>query len=125
GWFQTLGLAWANVGSTPFREYKHFVHEGGAATPFIARWPSGIPAKGEIRRQFGYLPDLMATAVALSGATYPTKVGDKAIPPMEGVSLLPAFSDREPERKWPVFLEHEGNRAVFDGDRKLVSKGGE
>jgi arylsulfatase len=27
------GLAWANASNTPFRLYKHFVHEGGACTP--------------------------------------------------------------------------------------------
>src|SRR5690606_22858521 len=92
---------------------------------FIARWPKGIPAKGEIRRQFGYLPDLMATAVDLAGATYPAESRGHQVPPMAGVSLMPAFSGQEPDRRWPVFLEHEGNRAVFDRHWKLVSKGGE
>ena len=31
--FQSYGVAWANLSNTPFREYKHFVHEGGIATP--------------------------------------------------------------------------------------------
>ena len=26
------GIDWANVSNTPFREYKHFVHEGGIGT---------------------------------------------------------------------------------------------
>ncbi|MCB1210692.1 MAG: sulfatase-like hydrolase/transferase, partial [Verrucomicrobiales bacterium] len=33
------GQAWANVSNTPFREYKHWEHEGGLSTPIIACWP--------------------------------------------------------------------------------------
>ena len=33
------GRNWANVSNTPFREYKHWVHEGGIATPLVAHWP--------------------------------------------------------------------------------------
>ncbi|RMF43561.1 MAG: arylsulfatase, partial [Planctomycetota bacterium] len=32
------GRGWATVSNTPFREYKHWVHEGGIATPLIAHW---------------------------------------------------------------------------------------
>ena len=38
----SYGEAWANAGSTPFRYYKHFAHEGGSATPFFMHWPEGI-----------------------------------------------------------------------------------
>ena len=36
--FNSYGLSWANASSTPFREYKHWVHEGGIATPLIVHW---------------------------------------------------------------------------------------
>ena len=36
------GRGWATVSNTPFREFKHFVHEGGIATPLIAHWPDRI-----------------------------------------------------------------------------------
>ena len=39
-----LGMNWATLGSTPFRRFKHFTHEGGIAVPLIAHWPRGIPA---------------------------------------------------------------------------------
>ena len=38
--------SWANVSNTPFREYKHWVHEGGISTPLIAHWPARIKAQG-------------------------------------------------------------------------------
>ena len=34
------GRNWANVSNTPFREYKHWVHEGGISTPLIVHWPA-------------------------------------------------------------------------------------
>ena len=34
--FIAYGRGWANVSNTPFREYKHWVHEGGISTPLIA-----------------------------------------------------------------------------------------
>ncbi|MHC4502127.1 MAG: arylsulfatase, partial [Planctomycetota bacterium] len=40
--YQSCGLPWANVSNTPFRLYKHWVHEGGISTPLVAHWPAGI-----------------------------------------------------------------------------------
>src|SRR5581483_7071207 len=63
------GQSWANVSNTPFREYKHFVHEGGIATPLIAHWPEHIKRHGEFESQPAHLIDIMATCVDLAGAT--------------------------------------------------------
>src|SRR5262249_14642216 len=61
--------------------------------------------------------DLMATCVDLSSA----KLADGA-PPLEGVSLRPAFEGKALERMDPIFWEHEGNKAVRQGKWKLVAK---
>jgi arylsulfatase A-like enzyme len=108
------GKGWANVSNTPFREYKHWVHEGGISTPLIAHWPAGIPERrrNRIEGQPGHLIDIMATCVDLAGAAYPTERNGEKIKPMEGVSLRPAFSGRSLQRAQPIFWEHEGNRAV-------------
>ncbi|MCY2995197.1 MAG: arylsulfatase [Planctomycetota bacterium] len=117
------GRAWANVSNTPFREYKHWVHEGGIATPLIAHWPRGIAAQGELRRQPGQLPDIMATCVDVAGARYPEEYRGQRIQPLEGTSLVPCFSasSRSASPRL-LFWEHEGNRAVRVGDWKLVAK---
>ena len=117
------GEAWANVSNTPFREYKHWVHEGGISSPLIAHWPAGITAKGKLAHEPAHLIDLMATAVDLSGAGYPKEFKGSPIQAMEGVSLRAAFSGQALGRKEPIFFEHEGNRAVRDGQWKLVAKG--
>lgn len=124
GTYHSYGSGWANVGSTPFRLYKHYCHEGGISTPLIVHWPKGVTAKGELRRQVGHIVDVMATCVAVSGAEYPAKVGDRAITPMEGKSLLPAFANKPIERDYLAW-EHERNRAVRVGAWKLVAKAGE
>ncbi len=119
------GEAWANVSNTPFRLYKHWVHEGGISTPLIAHWPAGIPAarRNALEPQPGHLIDLMATCVDVAGATYPKTHAGETIQPLEGVSLRPGFAGRPLGRREPIFFEHEGNRAVRDGPWKLVAKG--
>ena len=122
GTYIAYGRGWANVSNTPFREYKHWVHEGGIATPLIAHWPAGIKGKGKLTSQPGHLIDLMATCVDLAEAEYPSKVNGHAIKPLEGKSLRPAFLKQKIQRD-ALYWEHEGNRAVREGDWKLVAKG--
>jgi arylsulfatase len=117
--YVAYGRGWANVSNTPFREYKHWVHEGGISTPLIAHWPHGITTKGELRKEPGHLIDIAATAYELAGAKYP-----KEATPLEGKSLVPVFANKPIERD-AIYWEHEGNRALRAGDWKLVSKHGQ
>ncbi len=115
------GKPWANASNTPFRFYKHWVHEGGISTPLIVHWPAGVKANNEFRKQPGHLIDIMATCIDVAGATYPESFNGNTIIPFEGVSLVPAFHDEKlPNR--PIFWEHEGNKAVRLGKYKLVSR---
>jgi len=123
--YHGYGKAWANVSNTPFREYKHWVHEGGISTPLVAHWPKGISAKlrGKFEHQPAHLIDLMATCVDLAQADYPKEVKGQKIVPMQGVSLKPTFSGKAIKREDPIYWEHEGNRAIRIGKWKLVAKG--
>lgn len=118
-----IGQTWATLNNTPFVRYKHYTDEGGIATPLIAHWPAGIGEgrRGSIEKQPAHLIDIMATAVDVAGATYPTEFKGKAITPKEGVSLAPAFKGEKIARTNPLFWEHEGNRAIREGDLKLVA----
>lgn len=115
--FMSYGIPWANASNTPFRLYKRWVHEGGIATPFIARWPSVIKETNVLKRDVGHLIDIMATCVDVSGAKYP----GAPIQPMEGKSLLPAFHGT-PMGDRKLYWEHMGNRAALEGKWKLVSR---
>ena len=123
--YHGYGRAWANVSNTPFREYKHWVHEGGIGTPLVAHWPKGIAPqlRGKFEHQPAHLIDLMATCVDLGRAEYPKEANGQKIVPMQGVSLKPAFSGKKLGRENPIFWEHEGNRAIRIGKWKLVAKG--
>ena len=115
------GEEWANVSNTPFRLYKHWVHEGGIATPMIVHWPKGISAKAKISNQPSHLIDIMATCIDIARIDYPKKFNGNTIQPYEGKSLQPAFNNKTIKREF-IFWEHEGNRAIRVGNWKLVSQ---
>lgn len=119
--YVAYGKPWANASNTPFRTYKHWVHEGGISTPLIAHWPAQIDRLGQFERQPGHLIDLMATCVDVAQADYPTESEGTPIYPLEGKSLVPAFAGETIERD-ALYWEHEGNRAIREGNWKLVSK---
>ena len=128
GSFPSYGSGWANACNTPWRLYKHYGHEGGIGTPLIAHWPAAVGKEkdnGRFVREPAHLIDLMATCVDITGAKYPAEWIGKKILPMEGVSLRPllAPSAGNPASLSPRLLawEHEGNRAIREGQWKLVS----
>ena len=114
-------MPWAEVSNTPFRLFKHFVHEGGIATPLIVHWPDGIKDPGQIRRQIGHEIDIMPTIVQLAGATYPKEFDGHSIHPEDGISLMPTFNSDEPLPDRAIYWSHEQNRAVRWGKWKSVS----
>ena len=119
--YQSYGLAWANASNTPFRLYKHWVHEGGIATPLIVRWPEVIRDGGGLTHQVGHVIDVMPTCLQAAKIVYPKLFQGLKLLPSEGKSLIPIF--RGQTRQQSVhFWEHEGNRAVRDGKWKLVSR---
>jgi arylsulfatase A-like enzyme len=119
--FASYGRPWANLSNTPFREYKHWVHEGGIATPFIAHWPAGGIDAGAIRHEPHQLTDIMATILDVTGASYPSSHPDRDLLPLEGVTMLSTWRG-EPTEDRTLYFEHEGNAAVRRGGWKLVRK---
>ncbi|HWQ54480.1 MAG TPA: arylsulfatase [Bryobacteraceae bacterium] len=120
--YQSYGIPWANASNTPFRLYKHWVHEGGIATPFIASWPRAVQRQGTLTGQVGHIIDVMATCVDAAGARYPEISQGERIHALEGRSLLPVFEGRRRQGHPELYWEHEGNRAVRQGNWKLVSR---
>jgi arylsulfatase A-like enzyme len=119
--WQSYGVPWANVSTTPFRLYKHFTHEGGISTPFIAYWPALIRHGGKSTHQLGHITDMMATCLDAAGVPYPNFFKGHEILPAEGRSLIPIFQGKTREIR-PLFWEHEGNRAMRLGQWKIVSR---
>ena len=121
--YESYRRNWANLSSTPYKEYKHHTNEGGIATPMIVHYPKGMSKKmrGKWSPEFGHIIDIMPTFVALANAEYPTQYKGHRIQPMEGVSLLPHLQGQTTGRG-QVFWEHEANIGVRDGKWKIVTK---
>jgi len=112
GWSSSSGRGWANLSNAPFRMYKRYTHEGGVATPLIVHWPDGLKDRNKLRHAPGHIIDIAPTC--LNAAGLPTKG-------MEGQTLLPVFT-KDSTQPRTLFWEHEGNRAVRQGDYKLVAQ---
>jgi arylsulfatase len=121
--FMSYELPWANVSNTPFRLFKHWVHEGGISTPLVAHWPRRIRAGG-MAHSPAHVVDLLPTILAATGVAYPAESGISALQALDGESLLPLLEGADWQRAQPIFWEHEGNAAVRLGSWKLVRKFG-
>jgi arylsulfatase A-like enzyme len=119
GTHQSYGSAWANLGNTPFRLYKHFTHEGGISTPLIVHWPKGIGSPDRWIRQPVHVMDVMPTLCEAAGAVYPATFQGRTILPEEGKSLLGLIREGKMEERG-IGFEHQGARAWREGDWKIV-----
>ncbi|MAG55953.1 MAG: arylsulfatase [Planctomycetes bacterium] len=118
-WYTHCGPGWAFAQNTPFRRCKSWMHEGGIATPFVARWPAAIPA-GKSTDQVGHIIDLLPTCAALAGAKIPTARGEVSLLPIDGKSLVAVLKGGERAGHPRLFWEYARNRAVREGHWKLV-----
>ncbi|BCM91677.1 arylsulfatase [Abditibacteriota bacterium] len=118
--YVSYGSGWANTCNTPWRLYKHYAHEGGIRTPLIVHWPKGLKTKpGSMTTQPAMVADFMPTLVQICGGTYPTERNGLSIMPTQGASLLPIINGGKIAPR-NLYMEHEGNRMVREGDWKLV-----
>ena len=94
------------------------MHEGGAITPCVVRWPAKIKA-GSWTNSVAHIIDLQPTCMVMAGLD-----PQKDIPPgkrqLDGESILNIFEGKEFVRKKPLFYEFSNTRAIRDGDWKLV-----
>jgi len=114
--FLCLGPGWSSAANTPLRRHKVWVHEGGIATSFIAHWPQGIAARGELRHNPAHLIDVVPTILELAGGKWTENA-----PPSPGRSLVPVFAKDGTVSHDYLWWLHENNRAIRVGDWKLVS----
>jgi arylsulfatase len=120
--FRGYARPWATVSNTPWRLHKVTAYEGGISTPLIAHWPAGIPAAkdGTLVREPAHIMDLLPTFLEVAGATYPVHGSVKP----EGQSILPMLEGGHGVADRTFCWEHEGRRAIRQGDWKLVTLGG-
>ena len=127
-------VGWAHLGNTPFRLYKQNQHEGGISSPMIAHVPKSMIADNEVtdpsfrRTPFGtitdqpaHLVDFMATCLEIGGTPYPTTIGNRAIDPLVGKSLLPILHGEKREPHASLYFHYIKDRALRSGDWKIAS----
>jgi arylsulfatase A-like enzyme len=89
----------------------------------IAFWPAGIKVrKGTFSDRVGHVMDFMATFIELANAKYPTVFNGNSIKPIQGSSLVLAFTSTKASGHNILFNEHFGARYVRYDGWKLVSK---
>lgn len=118
--FLSLGPGWSSMANAPFRRHKTWVHEGGISTPLIVHWPRGIQVRGELRTTAGHVIDIVPTLLEVAGG----KMTDaRAGPRRPGRSLAPVFNRNGTVRHKLLWWLHEGNRALRQGNWKIVAAG--
>lgn len=117
--YVTCGPNWAFAQNTPFRRYKGLMHEGGIATPMIARWPDHIRPDTRTAA-VAHIIDFLPTCLELASTTPPTTFQGHEILPIEGRSFVSVLNGQAREAHPWLFWELRGARAVRHGKWKLV-----
>jgi arylsulfatase A-like enzyme len=113
---------WAQAGNSPLKRFKQNTHGGGIRDPLIIHWPKGIQSKGQIRRQYHHVIDLVPTVYDLIGIHPPHEVNGFPQRPLEGISLAYSFNDGdEPSRKEVQYFEMFGHRGLWHKGWKAVT----
>lgn len=120
-YYTHVGPGWATASNTPFRRYKQYCHEGGIATPLVARWPATIKP-GSHSNQVGHIIDFLPTFLDMANAKFPDKHPefDEQTIPLDGKTLLPVFKGEQRKPHDNLFWHWSTNRAVREGDWKLA-----
>ena len=121
--YWSLRTSWANLGNTPYRQYKQAGHEGGSHTPFIAYWPHKIKPN-TITDQPAHVVDIAPTFLDILDMEYPETIEGYATEPLHGTSLIPIFEGKKREEP-DYFISGVRNMRMFrSGDYKIVQMNG-
>jgi arylsulfatase len=80
----------------------------------IVHWPKVIRSKNEVRSQWHHVVDVAPTILEAAGLPEPKIVNGVAQTPIEGVSMLKAFTDaKAKDNHVTQYFEIFGNRAIY------------
>lgn len=125
GSYSHYPAGWAMAGNVPFRLCKQYVHFGGTCNPLIVHWPEGVAARGEIRRQFHHVIDVVPTILQAVGMDAPPTINGVAQQPIEGVPMNYSFDAEDAPTTHPTqYFEMYGARAMVHQGWKAVTFSG-
>ena len=112
--YPNYSVGWAVAGSTPATWCIQMAHGGGNMAGTVVHWPNGIKARGEIRRQYASVIDVVPTILEAVGVPQPKIVNGVDQLPLSGVSMGYSFKDgAAPERHTTQYNEVSGNRSIY------------
>jgi arylsulfatase A-like enzyme len=120
-------VAWAYASSTPFQWTKQMAsHFGGTMSATAIRYPKAIKAKGEWRRQFQNVTDLVPTILEVTGVPAPDYVNGQKRKEYPGKSLTYAWNNPDAKTNHPTqYFEMLGFMGLYhewlDNFRETVS----
>lgn len=107
------------ISNFPFEGGKGSLKEGGTLTHCVVSWPERIEANKRAVDFPGHVIDIMPTCLEAAGAIYPSKFRGRALPALEGVSLIEAFPGYVLNRPSPLFWAYQRQQAMIKGPWKL------
>ena len=108
-----VGWAWGL--DAPFQWMKQVAsHFGGTRNATVVSWPKRIQDAGGLRSQFHHVIDIMPTILEAAGIAAPDAVNGVAQQPLEGVSMVYSFADKDAaSRHTTQYFEILGNRGIY------------
>ena len=97
-------------------------HEGGIATPMIFNYPPAPQVCASLVRTPAHINDFMPTFLEIAGVDYPSHYNEVELDSLDGESFTHLINSNEYlNTNRSMFWEHMGNRAVRQGNWKLVA----
>ena len=92
--------------------------------PFVLSWPKGIDerARGQVRREYQYVTDLLPTLLELTGVERPKQFRGVEVVALDGVSFAASLNDGDyVSAHREQYSEFMGNRSFYKDGWKFVS----
>jgi arylsulfatase A-like enzyme len=117
-------VAWAYASSTPFQWTKQMAsHFGGTMSATAIRYPKAIEAKGEWRRQFQNVTDLVPTILEVTGVPAPDYVNGQKRKEYPGKSLTYAWNNPDAKTNHPTqYFEMLGFMGLYHDGWTIAGK---
>ena len=119
-----FSVAWAWSTSTPFQWTKQIAsHFGGTIAATAIRYPKMIKARGEWRRQFQNVTDILPTILEVTGIPQPDYVNGQKVIERPGKSLVYAWNSPDSKSNHPLqYFEFTGYMSLYDNGWTLSGK---
>lgn len=112
--YPNYAVGWAVAGATPATWTLQVTHGGGNNAGMVMHWPKRITKKGELRRQYHHLNDIVPTILDAVGVPEPQVVRGVEQIPMAGVSMHYTFDHADEKTHHPTqYNEVSGNRSIY------------